>query len=504
VCPVRHAFKKDRTVFVCLLLAVALSVVGCAQTPVDAKRDPVTLRFGVASPKTSLTASGVRGFVSNLLSESLIGIAWDGRPVERVASGWTVSPDGLTVDLRLRDKLQFHNGTPVDSEYIKADLQRHFEQPFVGFESVIAVEALEKNIVRITLSRPEALLLLELANLSVSAKDADVGLGPFKLLTRTPTTRLAAYEGYYRGRPSVDFVEVSEYEEQRTAWAAFMRRDIDAVHELSPEAIDFFKTESQATSRQFEFTGPYYIQLMFNVRNPILKKPAVRQALSYAIDRQSVIDNGLNGQGVVADGPVWPFHWAYSTAHKTYTYNPEAATIQLDSAGFPVKPAAKRAEMPRRFKLRCITVSKEARFEKIALVLQKQLYAVGVDLQIEALPADELVKRLSSGDFDTVLIQRASGRSLGWTYRTFHSLKMPIGYSAADEILDRLRGTTTDTQVRSAVSDLQQVFHEEPPAIFIAWPKVTRVVSTKFVVPEERGRDVLSSLWQWRVAEAPK
>lgn len=486
------------------MLTAALSVVGCtADAKRDPKRDPVTLRIGVASPKTSL-GSGVRGFISNLLSESLIGIGWDGRPMERVASNWTVSPDGLTLDLRLRDNLQFHDGTPVDSEYIKADLERVFKQSLVGYESVTGVEAPEKNIVRIKLSRREALLLLELANSSVFAKNPDVGLGPFKLVTRTPTTRLAANDHYYRGRPSVDFVEVSEYEEQRTSWAAFMRGEIDALHELSPEAIGFFQKESQATSRQFEFTGPYYIQLVFSVRNPILKNPAVRQALSYAIDRQSVIDNGLNGQGVTAEGPIWPFHWAYSTAQKTYAYNAEAATIQLDSAGFRMKPAAKPGEMPSRFKLRCLTVSKEARFEKIALVLQKQLYAVGVDLQIEVLPADELVKKLGSGDFDTVLIQRASGRSLGWTYRSFHSTAMPTGYAAADKVLERLRGTTTDAEVRTAVSDLQQVFHDDPPAIFIAWPKVTRALSTKFVVPEERGRDVLSSLWQWRLADPPK
>ena len=229
--------------------------------------------------------------------------------------------------------------------------------------------------------------------------------------------------------------------------------------------------------------GPYYIQLVFNVRHPILKNAAVRQALSYAVDRQAIIDLALNRQGVVAEGPIWPFHWAYSTAQKAYAHNTEAATLRLDSAGFPMKPAV-QGQMPSRFRLRCLTVAKESRFEKIALVLQKQLYEIGVDMQIEALTTDEMVKRLRTGDFDTILIQRASGRSLGWTYSTFHSTQMPIGYSAADQVLDRLRSTTTDGEVRTAVSDLQQILHDDPPAIFIAWPKVTRAVSAKFQVPD--------------------
>ena len=78
MCPVRHSLNKDRAAVGCVLLAAALLAVGYTQTPA-VTRDPVTLRFGVASPKTALTSSGVRGFIGNLLSESLIGMGWDGR-----------------------------------------------------------------------------------------------------------------------------------------------------------------------------------------------------------------------------------------------------------------------------------------------------------------------------------------------------------------------------------------------------------------------------------------
>jgi peptide/nickel transport system substrate-binding protein len=479
--------------------------VSCTQPTTSAKRDPVTLRIGVASPKTGIRTSGVQGYINNLLSESLLGIGWDGRPLARLASEWTWSADGLTLDLRLHDKIQFHDGTPLDGTYLKGNLETVFkDSPYVSFRSVVGVEAPEENLVRIKLSRREALFLSDLSNSSIAhQKDPNIGLGPFKLLTRTPKARLAAFDQYYRSRPSVDFVEVQEYEEQRSPWAALLRGELDAVHEISPSVIDIVEAERETTVRTFPFMGPYYIQLVFNVRNPILKNAAVRQALSYAVDRQAVIDLALNRQGVVAEGPIWPFHWAYSTAQKAYAHNIEAATLRLDSAGFRMKPGT-QGQMPSRFRLRCLTVAKEARYEKIALVLQKQLYEIGVDLQIEALTTDEIFKRLATGDFDTILIQRASGRSLGWTYSTFHSAQMPLGYLAADRVLERLRSTTTDGEVRTAVSDLQQIFHDDPPAIFIAWPKVTRAVSVKFQVPAEGGPDVAGSLWQWRLADSPK
>ena len=148
-----------------------------------------------------------------------------------------------------------------------------------------------------------------------------------------PKARLAAFDGYYHGRPQIDFLEIEGFDEQRATWAALMRGEIDAVHEISPTAIDFVQAEGQTNLRTFPFVRPYYVHLLFNVKHPILKNAAVRQALSYALDRQAIIDLALNRQGTVAEGPIWPFHWAYSTAQKVYTHNSEAATLRLDAAG---------------------------------------------------------------------------------------------------------------------------------------------------------------------------
>jgi peptide/nickel transport system substrate-binding protein len=478
---------------------------GCSK-PAGAKPQPVTLHIGFALQKTVVPGAGVRSFVSNQLSDSLVGIDWDGRPVRRVVSEWEWSPDQLELRLRLRPNLYFHDGTPVDLGFFKQAIERILRERQAGtnvsYGSVTAVAIDDENRLVIKLSRPEAFLLTDLANSSLThPTNPDIGLGPYRVVAREPKVRLAAFDKYYRGRPDIDFVEVEEYEEQRGSWAALLRGQIDAVHEITPGAIDFVEAEGQTNVRMFPFTRPYYIQLLFNVRHPILKSPAVRQALSYAVDRQAIISSGLNRQGTVAEGPIWPFHWAYSTAQKTYTHNTEAATLRLDAAGLTLKPPREKGRMPSRLRFRCLTLAKDLRYEKIALVIQKQLYEIGVDMEIEPLSSQELVKRLTSGQFDTVLFERTSGRSLAWTYLTFHSSMNSNGYTAADGVLDRLRRTTDEGEVRTAVSDLQQIFHNDPPAIFIAWPQVARVVSTKFVVPEEKGRDVMSTLFQWKPAE---
>jgi peptide/nickel transport system substrate-binding protein len=494
---------------VCTFLAVvststALSGCGRSDQRSEAKTpDTVALRLGVAAPSGSVVTS----FANAFTSEPLVGIGWDGRPVDRIVSAWEWTDDRLKLRLRLRPNVRFHDGSPFDLAQLKQTLETAFKERSgnVSYKSVKSVDTDSgaPEWVNITLTRPEAFLLTDLGNSFLRhPSDQHIGTGPYRLESSSGKPVLKAFDQYYRGRPKIDSIEIEPFGDQRASWAALMRGEIDAVHEIAPNAVDFVQAEGQTNVRTYAFLRPYYLQLAFNVRHPVLKNPAVRQALSYGLDRQAVVDHALNKQGTVAEGPIWPFHWAYSTAQKTYTHNSEAATLRLDSAGLAIRKSP-TGRMPSRLHIVCLTVANNAQFEKIALVLQKQLYEIGVDLEIQALPIAELMKRLEAGDFETVLIQRTTGRSLAWTYLTFHSSQSVSGYKAADRVLDRLRQTTSETEIRALVGDLQQVLHDDPPAIFIAWPKVARGVSSRFQVPDETGRDVLSSLWQWRRAEPP-
>jgi ABC-type transport system substrate-binding protein len=75
------------------------------------------------------------------------------------------------------------------------------------------------------------------------------------------------------------------------------------------------------------------------------------------------------------------------------------------------------------------------------------------------------------------------------------------GYTAADATLDAIRTATSDEEVRTRTAELQRIFVEDPPAVFLAWETTTRAVSNEFSIPIEPGRDILSSIWRWRPAE---
>jgi ABC-type transport system substrate-binding protein len=159
--------------------------------------------------------------------------------------------------------------------------------------------------------------------------------------------------------------------------------------------------------------------------------------------------------------------------------------------------------MKSRFRFVCVTLANDARYEKIGILLQKQLYDIGVDMEVVALPWKELAGRLGKGDFDALLLERTSGRSLAWAYYTYHSSQVPSAYRAADEVLERLRRSPSDNETRVALNEFLQILYDDPPAVFLAWPVVARAVSNKFAVPAETGRDVMSNLWQWQPASKP-
>jgi ABC-type transport system substrate-binding protein len=136
-------------------------------------------------------------------------------------------------------------------------------------------------------------------------------------------------------------------------------------------------------------------------------------------------------------------------------------------------------------------------------VLQKQLYNVGVDMEVEPVPLGELVTRMQTGDFDAFLLEMISGHSISWTYRVWRSHpdaapgEFDSGFTAADAALERLRKASTEAETRSAVSEFQRVLYEDPPALFLAWPTTSRAVSASIRVPYEPDIDIFGRVWRF-------
>lgn len=488
--------------FIVVVTAAGVCALGCERPAVTAA--PVKLRIGVGATPKGTPGTGAASVVRLLTAESWLATRPDGRNAERLAISWDWDQAGTTLHMKLRPDVYFHDGERLTPQ-IAADILRasakNFGQDGLSFAGVTSINPSGGDAIEIKLSEPNAFLLSDLSGvLVVKPEKPEIGTGPFQMVGRTnQDATLSAFPRYYRGRPGVDEIGILNYTTQRKAWTAMMRSEIDMLYDVSRDAADF--VEAETTIKTYSFPRPYYIPLVFNVGRPILEQIEVRKALNEAIDRETLVRDGMKGRGRPADGPVWPEHWAYTASPEQLAFNPEAARRRLDAAGRKAKPRLD-GTVPPRFSFVCLVFADDTRFDRLAVLVQKQLADIGVDMKLQPVAQEELVRRMGSGDFDAFLFEMA-GRSLSRVYEFWRPRDggiMHSGYHSADSALERIRSSRTEDDTRAAVAELERILHADPPAAFLVWQSSSRAVSTKFNVEAEDNRDILNNIWQWRPA----
>ncbi len=464
------------------------SSTACRSPAASGTHAAATLRIGVSIGQmtTADPQTGLRQVAQNQSVEGLVKIGEDGRPTPWLAERWDFSPDGRTLQVYLRPALKFHDGSDVTAQSVvkvlEVALPRYMGTAFSDVEQIRAVGDLEIDIA-LRQHSPFVLEALELQFRSPAPISA--GTGPFKPVGPSSPTELQANDQYYLGRPAIDRLAVNTYPTARAAWAEMLRDHLDMLYEVSPDALDSFERSNQI--QVFTSIRHYQYALLFNTSKPVLRSPDVRRALSQAIDRDAFVQQALNGHGVASSGPTWPQHWALGSNTEKFSFDPGAASKTLAS---------------HRLHFTCLVPPD---YERIALVVKRQLDQVNVSMDIQEVPPDQIMEAVAKRDYDVVLFEVISGPSLFRPYLLWHSGSANSGFSSAavDAALDGLRHAGSDDEYRNGVNAFQHAMVEDPPAIFLAWSQHARAVSKRFIVSDaEPGRDILSTLRLWRPAAA--
>jgi peptide/nickel transport system substrate-binding protein len=437
--------------------------------------------MGVGQLSAATPDNGFRQVTKNLALEDLIRIEGDGRVVPRLAESLETTADGKALRIRLRPNVTFHDGTPVTSALV-ADLVRAGLPISLGpaFQDIDEVKAISDREIEITQKKPSPFLAESLDFEIKKPGSPGVGTGPFAATTVDGQTEMRANDSYYLGRPSIERIVMRSYPTVRAAWADMLRGQVDMLYEVGLDALDSLQASSQVAI--FTFPRPYAYVIMLNARKPLFASHEVRRALNLAIDRPSLIREALNNHATPADGPVSRQHWAYRDTFPTFGYDPAAAAKVL-------------TKHPH---FKCI-FPEGALYERLALSAQKQLAAVGVEMEVNAVGLDELVAAVQTrGDFDAALTETHIGPNLFRSYQWWHSgAQYNVGkFSSArvDAALEAIRYASNDQQYAAAALDFQRAMIDDPPAVFLAWGERARAVSRRFNVPADPARDVLGML----------
>jgi peptide/nickel transport system substrate-binding protein len=426
--------------------------------------------------------NGMRQVAQNQSVEALVRIADDGRPTPWLAQSWDYSADGRTLRVHLRPHVTFHNGQPVTAATV-ADLLNRSLSEFMdrAFEDVERISASGDNELEFALRRHSPFILEALDIQLQSPGSNPAGTGPFQPAGPTSPTDLLANDHYYLPRPIIDRIAVSTFPTVRAAWAEMLRDHLDMLYDVGTDALDSFERSNKIGV--YTYVRPYQYAIIFNTNGATFRSAKIRRAIDQAIDRDLIVREGLNGHGIASSGPMWPHHWALGSAAKRQMFQPEVAARTLANE---------------QLHFTCLV---PADYERLALIVKRQLQAVGVSMDVKELRPDEIYAAMARRDFEAVLFDVVSGPSTFRPFRWWHSgTKTPSGFSsqAVDASMDQIRHSASDDEYRAGVSAFQQAAAEDPPAVFLAWSERARAVSKRFVVPNaEPGRDILSTLRFW-------
>lgn len=491
----------------CGVLAASSLLYACAPAPPEPPDNTAIVRIGLAEANVSAPDLGFEHMSRLFALEGLTTKEQDGRPLPRLATSWTSSPDGLTWTFTLRDNVTFHDGTQLTAAIARDSLQKRVAAArrqglTPGLLDVADISASGDLELVITLRRRSSFLVedLEFAITRPGPENAEVGTGPYKLVSKSrDEIVMERHEAYYQGKPRAAGITVRPYQTMRNAWASLMRQEIDVLLDVAPDAAEFVETAEVALH---SYLRNYITIIAFNSARPKLASASVRRALNSAIDRQGLIREVLKGRGLPASGPLWPRHWAYDPSLPGYNHDPSLASALLDAAGLKRPPTT--SKVPSRLSFVCLVPENMLLLERIALNVQKQLYDLGVDMQIEAQPVEKYAQRIGRGEFEAVMLEMISGPSFARPYSFWRWGGEQMAYNVfgyrnreADRWFDALRFSAAEADYRAAASQLQRTLRDDPPALFLLWNERMRAISRRFDVRVENGRDPIPTLWQW-------
>jgi peptide/nickel transport system substrate-binding protein len=355
-------------------------------------------------PRMSTDAYSER--IGDLIFSKLVREGPDLSPVPDLATSWE-QPSPTTYRFHLRTDAKFHDGTPVTAADVVYTFKwmmdpAHGSPHRTAYAPIRDIVAEDDHTVRFDLSVPHAPFLINMVRGIVPAHLGDdpgyaakpIGSGPYRLAEVRPgeDLELAAFAGYPGGPPPTARIVFKVIPEDTVRMLALKKGDVQFVlNALPPDAVDALKDDKNLVIERGP--GTTYSYLGFNLRDPILKVRAVREAIARAIDRDAIIASIYRGQAHAATGLLPPGHWAYNGDVPTYPYDPAAARRLLDAAGFPDPegPAP-------RFSLTYKT-SQNQLTRRIGEVLQEQLAQVGIQVAVRSYEWGTFYADIKAGNF---------------------------------------------------------------------------------------------------------
>jgi peptide/nickel transport system substrate-binding protein len=449
------------------LLFASLFINACSSAYIDD-----SIRMGLASapinldPRYATDATSER--INRLLYQRLVGFDEQSMPAPDIADWERLSPQHYRLRLNARAG-RFTHGRRLAADDVIATYRHVLDVNNASPKrsGLIMIERLVKvdeSTIDFKLSRPDPLfpayLTLEILPADLIAKDHDfahfpVGSGAFSFSAWPVTGRLRLER---RGdKQKFEFVEVKN---PTVRVLKLLRGEIDMLqNDISPELFGYLKSHPGIEIARRH--GSNFTYIGFNLQDPHTGDPRVRQAIAHAIDRQAIIEYVMQGAARQAEAIFPPEHWAGASSLTTYNYDPQKAISLLNNAGYsranPLHLVYKTSSDPYRIRL--------------ATVIQSQLRAVGIEIELRSYDWGTFFGDIKRGNFQLYSLSWVGIRTPDIFRYIFASDSLPpsganrgrYASEVVDDLLQQVESADTLESQAGIYHQIQQQLHRDLP-----------------------------------------
>ncbi len=381
--------------------------------------------------------------IDRLIYSSLIRFDDRSVPQGDLADSWAVSQDGKTYNFLLRDA-QWHDGQPLTSEDIvySVNLLRNDATPIPEdlkeFWRKIEVEALDEKVVQFRIPEPYAPFLdyltfgvlpkhvwdgippEEFANSNINL--TPVGSGPYQFEKYSTSddgitgVNLIVNQSYYGRVPFIERISFDYFPDSTSALNAFQpvesgenaEERIMGIDQVPADQLQAFFTKPEMNL--YSGIMPRQGILVINLENQqvaALQDVNVRRALYLGLNRQRIVDQILNGQAILATGPIIPSSWAYYDGLTQTPYDPDKAISLLKDAEYLVAADGGNIRAKGEDRLEFELTYPDIRpYPEIANAIKEDWEKIGVAVNLKAVPAATMVTEiLDAKAFQLALVE---------------------------------------------------------------------------------------------------
>lgn len=400
-------------------MTVACSSSGQGEAPEGNVDTGATLRIGHVGPVPSLDPTqqrlgGEQG-ATFLLYDRLTQLTNDYQVRPMLATSWEFAPDGSYLEMKLREGVNFHDGTPVDAKAVKASLERGKTQPgstvAESLSDIASVKVVDATTVRLMLEpgrgaglpailasnageiiSPKA--IADKRDLSLDPRDA--GSGAYLVTEFKPNESVALERApgkYWDPRAAkVKRIEIRYMPQASVGLNALRSGQLDMVVTTATDVESVQKLAESGRVRKSEYSllTPSHA-LFMNPSYPTFRDARVRNAISQAIDRAAICRDLLSGNCTPRVQPYPKGHWAHDAAlDDLLQYTPDKAKQTLADAG------ATKVRFP-------LVFTAGSSYESVAQAMQSQLAKSGITVDLKPLPSTEAFSGYREGRYPAYL-----------------------------------------------------------------------------------------------------